>query len=681
MHSAATQYMHMCTYARCLCVLSRARASAARSLILHPRVLHACASFSIPDRIKETACYTNALEPIFKKNNDDFNKSGLYKILPNQYFGDRHGLFRMFPGRHFEKCGEYDPRIRPWYVAGSAQPKSVVIIMDLSGSMSSKIKMVREATNYLISTMTFADSFAVLAIAGDGTATVYPRLGGFAYGTKQNKANAAGVVSGTTWQGLEVLKQVTRLTGTQNSLEAIYGRAFDMWNTTSASTVAAYGRVEDGSGEPTVLPGDDSCVKSLLLLTDATLDYTTATSTSAYIAARNVEHNAALFFYSIEASVDVDGQAPKAMACSLGGVWGAVPSKSQHEQHTAGANPDAVGYSYSYSFYMSSFSKFYEIKLATTSADYTVWSEPYLFYPSNLLGTTVSSPIFDRTVPSSPRLLGVVGVDMLISAAESSMVQADASLTDVTARSLILPELARRARRRCPAVSAVSQCDLQALRRYSGGEKGMCAGQCWQTTSFDQAACLDYHKYPRPRPGKRGSLFANDHWAGKPGRDRVCCGIGTNVKKNCARANRRALPRRRTLARAPCRRPCRRQIRLRPDPWPDPSPLYARWPPRVSPTWPDSPPLPPAPPLPSRCRALRSYQCSRGRACAGTRARAARRRCSPRAARAARPRPPVTSSSPTRRTGRIGWAPRRSAATKATGSRASIRTASPSSRR
>ena len=59
---------------------------------------------SIPDRIKETACYTNALEPIFKKNNEEFNKSGLYKVLPNQYFGDRHGLFRMFPGRHFERC-------------------------------------------------------------------------------------------------------------------------------------------------------------------------------------------------------------------------------------------------------------------------------------------------------------------------------------------------------------------------------------------------------------------------------------------------------------------------------------------------------------------------------------------------------------------------------------------------
>lgn len=487
---------------------------------------------SIPDRIKETACYTNALEPIFKKNHKEFNASGLYKVLPNQYFGDRHGLFRMFPGRHFDKCGEYDPRSRPWYLSGSSQPKSVVIIMDLSGSMTSKIDMVRDATKHLISTLTFADSFAVLAIASDGVATVYPRLGGFAYGTVQDRANAAGVVSSTTWAGLEVLKQVTRLTGTESSLQAVYGRSFDMWNSTASST-------EPSSGEATVFPGDDACVKAVALLTDASLSYVTATEASTYITSRNAEHNAALFFYSIGASVDVDGQAPKAMACTLGGVWAAIPSPKaedeQKEEHTAGANPDAVRYGYSYSFYMAQFSKFFEIKLGTAplSSRYSVWAEPYLFVPSNLLGTTVSAPIFDRTEPESPRLLGVAGIDMVISAAEKTLMAADESLTDVIARSLILSELAKRARQRCPVVSNLGQCDVQAVRRYSGGEKALCANQCWKTTAFDQAACLDYHKYPRPRPGKRGSLFANDHWVGKSGRDRVCCGIGTSVKKNC----------------------------------------------------------------------------------------------------------------------------------------------------
>ena len=58
---------------------------------------------SIADRLKETACYTNPLEPMFLANNEEFNSTGLFSVLPNQYFGDRHGLFRMYPGRHFEK--------------------------------------------------------------------------------------------------------------------------------------------------------------------------------------------------------------------------------------------------------------------------------------------------------------------------------------------------------------------------------------------------------------------------------------------------------------------------------------------------------------------------------------------------------------------------------------------------
>lgn len=234
------------------------------------------------------------------------------------------------------------------------------------------------------------------------------------------------MVAGTTWTGLEVLKQVTRLTGTQNSLDAVYNRAFDMWNTTSASTVAASGLVEAGSGEPTVLPGDDACIKSVVLLTDATLDYVTATQTAALIKVRNAEHNAALFFYSIEASVDVDGQAPKAMACSLDGVWGAIPSKKQHEQHTSGANPDSLGYSYSYSHYLASFTKYYEIKLATASAGYTVWSEPYLFDPSNLLGTTGIPLAFE--LPSPRRAPATL---------KTSLLPADGSRFEQTCASLL----------------------------------------------------------------------------------------------------------------------------------------------------------------------------------------------------------------------------------------------------
>ena len=209
--------------------------------------------------------------------------------------------------------------------------------------MISKIGMTRDAAKHLVSTLTYADSFAVLALA-DGVATVFPRLGGFAYASVQERANAAGVIDTTTWEGLEVLSQVTRLTGDESGYEAAYARAFDMWNTT-ASGVA----VDAASGEPSVAVGDDACVKAIALLTDSSLGYQTATATSTVIEARNVAHDAALFFYSLDTSVDIDGQAPKSMACTLRGVYAAVP-KPGSEVHTAGANPDAIRYGYGYDF-------------------------------------------------------------------------------------------------------------------------------------------------------------------------------------------------------------------------------------------------------------------------------------------------------------------------------------------
>ena len=188
---------------------------------------------------------------------------------------------------------------------------------------------------------------------------------------------------------------------------------------------------------------------------------------------------------------------------------------------------------------MAQFSKFFEIKLGTApSSRYSVWAEPYLFVPSNLLGTTVSAPIFDRTEPESPRLLGVAGIDMVISAAEKTLMAADESLTDVIARSLILSELAKRARQRCPVVSNLGQCDVQAVRRYSGGEK-----LCAQINAGRPQRSIRRHAWTitniRGRDLGSAVLFANDHWVGKSGRDRVCCGIGTSVKKNCKCSGRR----------------------------------------------------------------------------------------------------------------------------------------------
>ena len=52
-----------------------------------------------------------------------------------QYFGSTAGIARIFPGREWSTnfagfYNDYDPRVRPWYIAATSGPKDVVIILD-----------------------------------------------------------------------------------------------------------------------------------------------------------------------------------------------------------------------------------------------------------------------------------------------------------------------------------------------------------------------------------------------------------------------------------------------------------------------------------------------------------------------------------------------------------------------
>lgn len=52
-----------------------------------------------------------------------------------QYFGSVAGLARLYPGREWDTnfagfYNDYDPRVRPWYIAATSGPKDVVIILD-----------------------------------------------------------------------------------------------------------------------------------------------------------------------------------------------------------------------------------------------------------------------------------------------------------------------------------------------------------------------------------------------------------------------------------------------------------------------------------------------------------------------------------------------------------------------
>ena len=62
------------------------------------------------------------------------------------YIANYRGLIKVYPGTEID-CEGYDPRYRPWYVAGLTGRKNVIIFIDISSSMSegspSKISLAK----------------------------------------------------------------------------------------------------------------------------------------------------------------------------------------------------------------------------------------------------------------------------------------------------------------------------------------------------------------------------------------------------------------------------------------------------------------------------------------------------------------------------------------------------------
>lgn len=83
----------------------------------------------------ETVCYSTSLDiPLRDSFNGVRSTADVNRVFT--YFGSWNGVMKIFPGGSYDReCGEYDPRVRPWYVTASSGPKDVVILMDSSNSM------------------------------------------------------------------------------------------------------------------------------------------------------------------------------------------------------------------------------------------------------------------------------------------------------------------------------------------------------------------------------------------------------------------------------------------------------------------------------------------------------------------------------------------------------------------
>ncbi|KAK1735823.1 voltage-dependent calcium channel-like protein [Skeletonema marinoi] len=420
----------------------------------------------------ETACYTLLAEDYMRtkyENDEIFWDS--YNVQPSwTYFGAHNGLFRKLPGTVDEECGNYDPRLRPWFVAASSGPKDVVLVLDVSGSMSDygRMDLAKEAAITVIKTLTISDRVAVIAFSDYAYQVLPEDL--LVRATNENKNRL-----------IDSIQQLTD--GGATNFHAGFQQAFDALERTieqeytSGCNVAILFMTD---GVRTAGPETDEV---LSLINDSTQRLATL-----------YNRDTKIFTFSLGAQAD--RLATKEIACSTNGIWTPVGD----------FDGDLVGA-------MASYYKLFALGLGDDT-EFTAWVEPYEFFWTKKMGTTNSAPVFDRSV-DPPLFLGVVASDVHMDAFEQVLGENAQSST-------MLQRFIRLSTAQCPKID-LSDCQLEGLRYLAGGEEATC-GIC---NSTDYPGIIPTECPFKPDLPK--NLWQNTDVEGVKYEDRACCEIGSNV--------------------------------------------------------------------------------------------------------------------------------------------------------
>ena len=151
--------------------------------------------------------------------------------------------------------------------------------------------------------------------------------------------------------------------------------------------------------------------------------------------------------------------------------------------------------------------------------------EPYVYASSNILGTTVSVPVYDRS--KEPHVfLGVVAVDISLAALDAALgISPDDSQGSVES----IQRVALVSTARCPVLE-LDTCELESFRRHGAtGDEALCTDICSleDFVQVDEESCPFVDDYPT-------NLWANTDMAGLDFEDRTCCVIGDRTtSKEC----------------------------------------------------------------------------------------------------------------------------------------------------
>ncbi|RNA43658.1 voltage-dependent calcium channel subunit alpha-2 delta-3 [Brachionus plicatilis] len=115
--------------------------------------------------INMTAYWTEQLDKHFKKNYDQDNE------IFWQYFCSSNGLYRRFPGAYWNVPiyeDFFDCRLQSWYIMAAASSKDVLILLDVSGSMTGlKLEIAKKLIEAIMDTLSDNDFFNILLFSDE----------------------------------------------------------------------------------------------------------------------------------------------------------------------------------------------------------------------------------------------------------------------------------------------------------------------------------------------------------------------------------------------------------------------------------------------------------------------------------------------------------------------------------
>jgi len=117
--------------------------------------------------------WSSELDDIFISNLKE------YPTLHWQYFGSATGFLRQYPAMSWRKDNSegntdlFDSRMRPWYTTAANSPKNIVILQDVSGSMTGRRREIARHVVYtILDTLTDNDYVNVYNFSGNATPIV-----------------------------------------------------------------------------------------------------------------------------------------------------------------------------------------------------------------------------------------------------------------------------------------------------------------------------------------------------------------------------------------------------------------------------------------------------------------------------------------------------------------------------